>query len=207
LARPHGDVADRKNQKRRGEIAEAMFLTKMAAMGFSIATPWGDSDKYDLVVDTGRRLFRVQVKSAHRVSANAGGGYHVRAHGHRRVSYRARDIDMLVACVVPEDAWYVFPPRAFKKMKSMRLFPRPGKKISKFEKYREAWDLFEARRSAAALISFFREREARSEPERRDCCRTSSYRRKLRRACRRRRGFERCASRGLPRNRGSRCRL
>ena len=29
------------------------------------------------------------------------------------------------------------------KMKSMRLFPRQGKKGSKFEKYREAWGLFE----------------------------------------------------------------
>jgi hypothetical protein len=25
----------------------------------------------------------------------------------------------------------------------MRLFPRPGRKESKFEKYREAWGLFE----------------------------------------------------------------
>jgi hypothetical protein len=141
--RPHGDVQSPNGQKRRGEIAEAMFLAKMAAIGFSVATPWGDSDRYDLIVDTGKRLLRVQVKSAHRVSANAGGGYHVRAHGHRRKSYRASEIDLLVAYVVPEDAWYVFPPGAFQKMKSMRLFPRRGRKKSKFEEYREGWGWFE----------------------------------------------------------------
>jgi len=141
--RPHGDVQGKKQQKRRGEIAEALFLAKMAMMGYAVATPWGDSERYDAIVDTGSRLLRVQVKSAHRVSANAGGGYHVRAHGHLRKSYRACEIDLLVAYVVPEDAWYVFPPAAFEKMKSMRLFPLVGKKRSKFEDYREGWGWFE----------------------------------------------------------------
>jgi hypothetical protein len=139
---PYGDVQDRRCQKRRGEIAEAMFLAKAAKMGFGLATPWGDSLKYDMIVDTGERLFRVQVKSAHRVSASKGGGYHVRACSHRRRAYRASEIDILVAYVVPLDAWYIFPPRAFVRMKSMRLFPVPGRKKSKFEQYREAWGWF-----------------------------------------------------------------
>ena len=138
-AGPYGDIQDRKCQKRRGEIAEALFLAKAATMGFGLATPWGDSLKYDMIVDTGVRLFRVQVKSAHRVSANKGGGYHVRACGHRGRPYRASEIDLLVAYVLPLDAWYLFPPRAFVRMKSMRLFPKPGRKKSKFEEYREAW--------------------------------------------------------------------
>jgi len=123
---PYGDIESRGCQKRRGEIGEAMFLAKAARMGFGIATPWGDSLKYDMVIDTGERLFRVQVKSAHKVSASKGGGYHVRACSHNRRPYRAKDIDLLVAYVFPLDAWYLFPPRAFVRMKSMRLFPVPG---------------------------------------------------------------------------------
>jgi PD-(D/E)XK endonuclease len=142
---PYGDIQDRRCQKRRGEIAEALFLAKAATMGFGLATPWGDSLKYDMIVDTGGRLFRVQVKSAHRVSASKGGGYHVRACSHRRRPYRASEIDLLVAYVVPLDAWYLFPPRAFVRMKSMRLFPKPGKKKSKFEEYREAWGWLQGR--------------------------------------------------------------
>ena len=40
----------------------------------------------------------------------------------------------------------IFPLRVFVRMKSMRLFPHPGKKKrSKFEEYREAWGCFGAR--------------------------------------------------------------
>jgi len=73
-AGPYGDIRDRKCQKRRGEIGEALFLAKAVTMGYGLATPWGDNLKYDMIVDTGKRLFRVQVKSAHRVSASKGGG-------------------------------------------------------------------------------------------------------------------------------------
>ena len=140
---PFGDITDRTCQKVRGEIGEAMFLANAARMGFGIATPWGDSLKYDMVIDTGKRLFRVQVKSAHKVSANKGGGYHLRACSHKRRPYTAKQIDLLVGYVLPLDAWYIFPPRAFVRMKSMRLFPVPGKKQSKFEEYREAWECFD----------------------------------------------------------------
>jgi hypothetical protein len=134
--------APKRDTKRRGEIGEAAFLAKAASMGWGVAKPWGDSDRYDLIVDVGGRLLKVQVKSAHRVSASAGGGYHFRAHPHQRTPYRDDEIDLLVAYIVPEDIWYVFPPSAFQTMKSMRLFPHKGKKTSKFEQYREAWGAF-----------------------------------------------------------------
>jgi hypothetical protein len=88
--------AQKRDTKRRGEIGEAAFLHKAASMGFGVAKPWGDSDRYDLIVD------------------------------------------------VPEDIWYVFPPSAFKTMKSMRLFPQHKQRTSKFEQYREAWHEFDA---------------------------------------------------------------
>jgi hypothetical protein len=92
-------------------------------MGFGVAKPWGDSDRYDLVVDVDGRLLKVQVKSAHCVSASPGGGYNLRCCGHRRKSYTAAEIDILVGYIATENIWYIFPPRAFKKMRSLRLFP------------------------------------------------------------------------------------
>ena len=50
-------------RKRDGEQAEAAFLHKATELGLSVATPWGDSERYDLIVDSGRRLWRGQVKS------------------------------------------------------------------------------------------------------------------------------------------------
>ena len=39
--------------KARGEAAEAAFLAKAAGLGFGVARPWGDSERYDFIVDSG----------------------------------------------------------------------------------------------------------------------------------------------------------
>src|SRR5882757_6613850 len=61
--------------KRRGELGEAAFLAKAASMGIGVAKPWGDSERYDFIIDVGGRLLKVQIKSAHCVSAARSGGY------------------------------------------------------------------------------------------------------------------------------------
>lgn len=125
-------------RKQRGEMAEAAFVAKAASLGLCVSKPWGESSRYDLIVDNGRRLMRVQVKSAHR--AGEYGGYTFHAHGNTTRVYRASEIDVLVAYVVPENAWYLFPVEEFRKYKSMKLFPVSRRRRSKFEKFREAWE-------------------------------------------------------------------
>jgi len=132
-----GFVPRRLTRKQRGEMAEAAFLAVAAALGMCVAKPWGESSRYDLVVDTGRQLLRVQVKSAHR--ANEYGGYTFHATGNSSRVYKADEIDVLVAYVVPVGAWYLFPVEEFRKYKSMKLFPESRRRRSKFEKFREAW--------------------------------------------------------------------
>jgi hypothetical protein len=131
--------------KRLGEMAEASFLAKASGLGFGVAKPWGDSDRYDFIVDVSgdvcRRLWRVQVKSAHR--AGEDGGYSFHMHGHSLEPYRKDEIDFLVAYVVPENAWYVFPMSEAEKHRSLKLYPGSQRKRSKFEKYREAWAMLE----------------------------------------------------------------
>jgi hypothetical protein len=123
--------------KQLGEMAEAEFLAKAAELGLGVARPWGDSNRYDFIVDDDGTLCRVQVKSAHRAGAN--GGYSIRTHGHSGRSYEASEIDALAAWVAPEDAWYLFPVRVVRRMRTMKLFPGSRRKRSKFEKWREAW--------------------------------------------------------------------
>jgi hypothetical protein len=124
-------------RKQRGEMAEAAFLAKAAGLGFRVSKPWGESSRYDLIVDNGRKLLRVQVKSAHR--ADDFGGYTFHAHGNTARAYRSSEIDFLAAYVVPVDTWYLFPVEEFRKYKSMKLFPSSRRRRSKFEKFREAW--------------------------------------------------------------------
>jgi len=52
----------RKNTKITGERSEAAFLARAIDMGFGIAKPWGDSRRYDFILDNGECLHRIQVK-------------------------------------------------------------------------------------------------------------------------------------------------
>src|SRR5438552_11189157 len=59
----------RRDPKRAGEISEAAFVLRAHSLGFLVAKPWGDSEKYDFVLDAGSRLWRVQLKSTEVVHA------------------------------------------------------------------------------------------------------------------------------------------
>ena len=49
-------------RKRRGEASEAAFLARALALGLHASTPWGDSERYDILIDHGDGFWRVQVK-------------------------------------------------------------------------------------------------------------------------------------------------
>jgi PD-(D/E)XK endonuclease len=128
--------------KQLGEIAEAEFIAKAVGMGFVVAKPWGDSEPYDFIVNPKKSFYfwRVQVKSAHVVGAD--GGCSFRAHDHEQKSYTAEDIDALVAYARPMNAWYVMPVRVVEELKSLMLYPESRGLRSRFEKWREAWEVF-----------------------------------------------------------------
>ena len=128
--------------KQLGEIAEAEFVAKAVGMGFVVAKPWGDSEPYDFIVNPKKsfHFWRVQVKSAHRIGAD--GGCSFRAHDHNQRSYTEEDIDALVAYARPMNAWYVMPVRVVEELKSLMLYPESRGKRSRFEKWREGWEIF-----------------------------------------------------------------
>jgi hypothetical protein len=56
-------------------------------------------------------------------------------------AYTAKQIDLLVAFLVLENAWYVVPIKAFAPRKRLYFYPSGSKTGGIFEQYREAWDL------------------------------------------------------------------
>ncbi|WP_226005067.1 group I intron-associated PD-(D/E)XK endonuclease [Natrinema salinisoli] len=52
-----------RNSKAIGDETEARALSELVACGYSVSVPFGDNDKYDLVVDDGTELHRVQCKT------------------------------------------------------------------------------------------------------------------------------------------------
>ncbi len=135
------DGSRRLAPKQLGEIAEAEFIAKAVDKGFVVAKPWGDSEPFDFIVNVRKEFnfWRVQLKSAHVVGED--GMYSFRAHDHAQKSYTAEEIDALVAYARPEEAWYVLPVRAVEGLKALKLYPSSRKLRSKYERWREGWEL------------------------------------------------------------------
>lgn len=125
-------------KKQRGELAELAFMRKAANLGFAVAKPWGDSDPYDVIVRYHKIFWRVQVKS---VLALKPSRTHFVVHtvNTARKAYSSDDIDFLVAHIFADDLWYVFPVHVVEQKKSLCV--KPGSKKSRYEQYRENWDL------------------------------------------------------------------
>jgi PD-(D/E)XK endonuclease len=128
--------------KRRGELSELAFVYKAASEGLAVAKPYGDSERYDFILDNGRRLWRVQIKST---TTLLNGLYHINAGRHTNgsvVPYQPDEIDFLVAHMIPEDTWFLIPVSILEDRISILLAPQdhprgPGL----YGAYREAWHL------------------------------------------------------------------
>lgn len=127
--------------KRRGETIELAFMLKAASLGFGVAKPWGESDRYDVILDSGHRLWRVQVRSTEtqvrhrfRVGTTVTGG----------AVLSPADIDVLVAYIIPLDIWYIVPVGHLGTRVDIRLYPHGSVEFGHFEPFREAWHFFDS---------------------------------------------------------------
>ena len=149
----HNQQSQRRGQnapKRQGELAEAAFLDRAIRLGLAVAQPWGDSERYDFIVDAGSRFWRVQVKSS---SCQTGGqyGYAFKTYSQGRQSqrdhYTSSQIDIFAAYVIPENLWYILPIKVLERRLNFSLYPdnrRPRQRANSSlppipTLYREAW--------------------------------------------------------------------
>jgi PD-(D/E)XK endonuclease len=151
---PHSDP-NRPNTKRTGERSEAAFLYQASQRRFAICKPWGDSERYDFILDNRPipearpersrtvHLFRIQIKCTDCLRADA---YETRATysvGRRHVPYNKRDIDFIAAHVVPLNIWYIIPVEICTPQPMLRFYPHRQAKLMRLEPYREAWHLLD----------------------------------------------------------------
>ncbi len=154
--------------KRRGEISELAFALAAARHGFGISRPYGDSERYDIILDC-PHLKSVIPTEAERKRAKwrdlssrpnppapgprPGEIFHpscqcglYRVNAHRRINGRAvpytlAEIDFFAAYVIPEDSWFIFPLTHILGATAVTLSPKRRRKPHINNPYREAWHL------------------------------------------------------------------
>jgi hypothetical protein len=134
-----------KTYKERGEWIELRFMAEAARRGFKMLKPWGDSQPFDVAINFGSRVVRVQVKST---TCRVGTGYRCEFERNRRSSpYTLKQVDFFAACIIPENLWYLIPARVLVNGDHLKKGPMlcPMQRLEKdrylYEGYREAWGL------------------------------------------------------------------
>ena len=138
-----------RTKKDKGYLAEMAFVTKAMSLGFNVCKPMGETPGFDFVLESGRAVYKVQVKSGW---MEWHGGYPVKISLANRC-YGADDTDFIVIYIVPEDAWYVLPVEAItsplpsptrptgRGPRTASFYPHVTGSKARLEMYRDAWQL------------------------------------------------------------------
>jgi hypothetical protein len=141
--------------KERGEWVELQFTASAASRGYRVLKPCGDSLPYDVAIEHGGHLIRVQVKST---TVRNGTGYFCQFRRNYLVKqpYTVDDVDLFAAYIIPVSTWYLIPAAVILQPTvkvALTLYPVTALKQDryKYEHYREAWGLLRKSRSALSL--------------------------------------------------------
>jgi hypothetical protein len=136
------------NTKLRGDIAEQAAILHAMKRGWEVLKPVGDRLSYDLALDVGGHLVKVQVKCAW---FDVGRGNYVadnrRTRTNRRVmlreAYKPSDFDFALVYIEQLDLFYVFPVDVFIGYASEIHLVEADKRQRKPQSvnYRDAWEL------------------------------------------------------------------
>ncbi len=139
---PKAKPARRLETKRHGELAEIAFLQKATNRGLRVSKPYGDSDRYDFIIDNGTHRLRIQVKSTnHLIAKNR---YRVntgRCLKPRTIPYHKSEIDFIACYISVEDTWYILPLKALEGRVNVSLSSSEDPKNGRYSEYCEAWHL------------------------------------------------------------------
>lgn len=125
-----------------GAASEYAFAAEMLARGYVPAWPSVETQPYDMVVDTGKNLWKVQVKGSNKTTYKTKGfiDFHFRKRvGKRTRTYNKKDIDFIVFHIHGTQHWYLFPVEEV--LVWVRLHPNDDE--CKYNKYLDAWALLE----------------------------------------------------------------
>lgn len=120
-----------------GAIAEMTFILEVMKKGLIPSRPCFEGCAYDLIVDNGKNRHRIQVKS----TFSKGPVYKMEAIRSNDMSkpYTPDDCDYIVFYVDNIKSFYIIPIEDMKEVRKLSL--TPGSIKSKWNKYREVWNI------------------------------------------------------------------
>jgi hypothetical protein len=126
-----------RTRKEQGEWAELCFMARARQLGLNVVKPYGDSASYDVDIENGGRLLRVQIKST---TYARGRTFTCKRAGSKHEPYEEGALDFYALYLVPVDLWYILPFGAARKT-SVSIQFTPDREGHKYEEYLEAWHL------------------------------------------------------------------
>lgn len=96
----------------RGNISESTLLQAYLKAGFIVSIPFGSGAPYDLIVDTGSRVYKIQVKTGwyRKGCINFRGMRRIReAMPYKARAYGEDEVDYFAVYYPPDDSIYVVP--------------------------------------------------------------------------------------------------
>jgi PD-(D/E)XK endonuclease len=124
-----------RDNKKRGEWAESVFVARAAEHGLEISKPFGDSGRFDCVVGGQGKFVAVQVK--YTIAKMPGAKGYICNLKSNNKKYRAGSFDFVAAYAILEDTWYIVPEKVIRGMSAITLCST----MPKYEQYREGWHL------------------------------------------------------------------
>ena len=107
-------------------------------LGHIVSKPISENTRYDLIVDTGEELQRIQIKSTNRKVIKQNTYFYKCSFCYGRKHkqhYMANDIHYIAVYIFPENVWYKIPFDAIKG-KTGNFYPNLTPKSNKYERFR-----------------------------------------------------------------------
>ena len=121
-----------------GTAGEQFFAYRALEEGLHVAQPLGDNLPYDLLVDSGLEILRLQIKTTE-VEGKPGKYGFVLQHGGNASSYQDGTVDFFGLVVLPLTTIYIVPQSSMTGRVKAYVYPGNPDSIGRLEIYREAW--------------------------------------------------------------------
>jgi hypothetical protein len=105
--------------KRVGNVSEAAVLAALLKRGYVVLTPWGDNERYDLVIDNEGTFERVQVKTGRIISGAV--VVDAKSVSTKGTNWYHGQVDHIAAYCTELDKCYLVPMVVFGKRRSISL--------------------------------------------------------------------------------------